>query len=329
MAIGGDGTINEVANGFFTFDEVQDEERGIEKGNNNKQRKLVKADIVPGGIHSKVDSTATSDLTYPPSLKQINPDAVFSIISSGTRNVLAKSLDLPTDSLECCKHYGTSKIQKKIDVISATVTNFPDNSVDDDNSNKKKKKMNNNAAPKLASTRIYLNAAEIGVGAEIIDRSKKIRDKVKSRMVSTVSSVVATLPTYESNLCEFSIDDGGESIITKMTMAVIGNGQFLGGGFKAAPKANMSDGLLDIVVLKNSGSFKMLEEFISMKNGNYTRDDQDIIYIQAKKVSIKPKEQDDKIKIKRGDITVTIDGEPIGILPATFQVYQNALTIKM
>jgi diacylglycerol kinase (ATP) len=84
---------------------------------------------------------------------------------------------------------------------------------------------------------------------------------------------------------------------------------------------------LDIIILKNSGSFKMLEEFISMKNGNYTSDDQDIIYIKAKKVSIKPKEEDEKGK-KRRDITVTIDGEPIGILPATFQVYQNALTIK-
>jgi diacylglycerol kinase family enzyme len=72
----------------------------------------------------------------------------------------------------------------------------------------------------------------------------------------------------------------------------------------------------------------MLEEFMSMKNGNYTSDDQDIIYIQAKKVSIKPKEEKDKDK-KIGDITVTIDGEPIGIIPATFQAYQNALTIKM
>jgi diacylglycerol kinase (ATP) len=102
------------------------------------------------------------------------------------------------------------------------------------------------------------------------------------------------------------------------------------GGFQAAPKASMSDGLLDIVILKNSGSFKMLEEFFSMKNGNYTSDDQDIIYIQAKKVSIKPKEEKEEHKRKkRGDITVTIDGEPIGILPATFQVYENALTIKM
>ncbi|HYZ51752.1 MAG TPA: hypothetical protein VE593_12760, partial [Nitrososphaeraceae archaeon] len=142
----------------------------------------------------------------------------------------------------------------------------------------------------------------------------------------------ATLPTYQSNLCEISVDDGRENILTKMTMVVIANGRYLGGGFQAAPKADMLDGLLDIVILKNSGSFKMLEEFISMKNGNYTSDDQDIIYIQAKKVSIKPKKEEEKEEHKqkkRGDITVTIDGEPIGVLPATFQVYQNVLTIKM
>jgi diacylglycerol kinase (ATP) len=227
--------------------------------------------------------------------------------------VLAKSLDLPSGSFECCKHFSTSKILKTIDVISATVTNFPN---DDDK----------NTYSTLAPTRIFLNAAEIGVAAEIIDRSKKIRDKVHSRIVSTVSSIVATMPTYESNLCEICIDDRRESILTKMTMVVIANGKYLGGGFKAAPQASVSDGLLDIVILKNSGSFKMLEEFVSMKNGNYTSDDKDIIYMKAKKVSIKPKEEEEK---KRQDITVTIDGEPIGVLPATFQVHQNALTIKM
>ena len=108
-----------------------------------------------------------------------------------------------------------------------------------------------------------------------------------------------------------------------MTMCVIANGKYLGGGLTVAPQASVSDGLLDLVILKNSGSFKMLEEFISMKNGDYTSDDKDIIYMKAKKVSIKSKDE------KKRDITVTVDGEPIGILPATFQVYQNALNVKM
>jgi hypothetical protein len=34
------------------------------------------------------------------------------------------------------------------------------------------------------------------------------------------------------------------------------------------------------------------------------------------------------VKSKERNITVTMDGEPIGILPAIFEVYQNALTVK-
>jgi diacylglycerol kinase (ATP) len=310
VAIGGDGTINEVANGFFLF-KIEDDVYNKEKPAVVGMGRISNNDANPDNNSNAL--ATNSAIAEPPVLMQVNPDAIFGIISSGTRNVLAKSLDLPTGNFECCKHFSTSKIQKKIDVISATVTNFPN----DDGKN---------TYSTLAPTRIFLNAAEIGVAAEIIDRSKKIRDKIHSRIVSTVSSVVATMPTYESDLCEISIDDGRESILTKMTMVVIANGKYLGGGIKAAPQANVSDGLLDIVILKNSGSFKMLEEFISMKNGNYTSDDKDIIYVKAKKVSIKPKEEEEK---KRRDIIVTIDGEPIGILPATFQVHQHALTIKM
>jgi diacylglycerol kinase (ATP) len=308
VAIGGDGTINEVANGFFLF-----------KSEDDTYNKENSADVGMGGISNNDVNTdnnntlaTNSTIAELPVLIQINPNAVFGIISSGTRNVLAKSLDLPTGNFECCKHFSTSKIQKKIDIISAIVTNFSNDG--------------KNTYSTLAHGRIFLNAAEIGVAAEIIDRSKKIREKVHSRIVSTVSSIVATMPTYESNLCEISIDDGREKILTNMTMLVVANGKYLGGGFKAAPQASVSDGLLDIVILKDSGSFKMLEEFVSMKDGDYTSDDKDVIYIKAKKVSITPKEEEDK---KRAEITVTVDGEPIGVLPATFQVHQNVLTIKM
>jgi diacylglycerol kinase (ATP) len=104
-----------------------------------------------------------------------------------------------------------------------------------------------------------------------------------------------------------------------MTMGVIANGKYLGGGFQAAPKASVSDGLLDIVILKDSGSFKMIDELIHIKSGNYSNEG-NIFYLQAKNVSIVSRER---------DVEVVVDGEPIGVLPATFQVIKNALNLSM
>lgn len=77
------------------------------------------------------------------------------------------------------------------------------------------------------------------------------------------------------------------------------------------------DGLLDLVVLKDSGSLKVLDGLISIKTGNYDGKD-NILYTKAKKVLIKPRER---------KMTVTIDGEFAGILPAVFQVFPKALAV--
>jgi diacylglycerol kinase (ATP) len=273
VAIGGDGTINEVANGFF---EEDIRIHGNENNNNGNGSFLNQA-----------------------VLKPINSDVVMAVFPCGTRNVLVKSLDLPAEFGECCQNFEACKLQK-IDVISVRATNVENHS--------------------KAAIRIFLNAAEIGIGAEIIDKAKKVRNVVNSRLISTMTGLFSTVPAYESSLCEISIDDGHENILTKMTMGVIANGKFLGGGFKAAPKANISDGLLDIVILKESSDLEMIENFLNIKDGNYTNEG-DVFYRQAKKVAIKSKEN--------RDIPITIDGEPLGILPATFEVLQNALTIRM
>jgi diacylglycerol kinase (ATP) len=271
VAIGGDGTLNEVANGFF-------EE--------------------PVGIHSNKINGGRAAAEFPP-FKPINPDAIMGVVPAGTRNVLAKSLGLPEGVANCCRAFQLGK-PKKIDVIYATVTSQEDHS--------------------STTSRIFLNAAEMGVAGEIIERSKKVRQVVNSRIVSTIASIAATLPTYQSNECEISIGTNGKKFATiKLTMAVVANGQFLGGGFKVAPHASMSDGFLDLVILKDSGSLKMIDELINMKDGDYSEED-NITYRQTMKVSLISKER---------DVTVTADGEPIGILPATFEVIPHALTVKM
>ena len=270
IPVGGDGTINEVANGFF------EERVGI---NRKRGRK--------GDGHP--DSLV---------LKPINPDAVMGVVPGGTRNVLVRSLGLKGSLVECCANF-TRGTRTKIDVIAASATN-PE-------------------TLEMNPARVYLNAAEMGVAGEIIHRSKRVRNAVKSRLVSTVTAILATVPSYESNLCELEIDSGREKVLTKMTLGVVANGKFLGGGFMAAPIADVSDGLFDMVVLKDSGSLKMIDELAKIKSGDY-RNEGDIIYAQGKSLMVKSKER---------QVTVTIDGEPIGILPALFRVQEKALTVML
>lgn len=290
VAMGGDGTINEVVNGFFSQ----------EKNPSSQASSFSYSPVSSneGGSSSLESNNNNNNNFKSATLYPISPQAIMGLFPSGTRNVLAKSLDFPQEIMECCNNFIKGKTQK-IDVISATAT--------DPNDHLK------------AITKVFLNAAEIGFGAEVIDKSKKMRDKINSRIVSTVASIATTLPGYESNLCEVIVDDGREKVLLKMTMGIIANGKFIGGGFMAAPQASVSDGLLDIVILKDSDSITMLDELVNMKNGKYS-DESDIFYMQSRKVSIRSKER---------DVPVTIDGEPIGILPATFQILEKALTVGM
>ena len=267
-AVGGDGTINEVANGFF-------QNRSIS------------------------DKSVTNFRDFKPTahLKPVNSDGVLHILPSGTRNVLAASLRLQYEGIDSFMHINEMK-KSEIDVIGVTIADKDD--------------------PTLTHHRIVLNAAEIGVGAEIINRSKKVRTKVKSRLVSTVAGIISTVPTYESNSCEIILDND-KTISPSLTMGIIANGQYLGGGFNAAPKASMSDGLMDLVILKDSGSLKMLDKFVSLKNDEGYTEEDNILYYQVSQVTLLPKER---------DMTVSLDGEPVGILPASFKIYHHALSVK-
>ena len=230
-------------------------------------------------------------------LQPMNPKGVMYVVPSGSRNVLARSLEL--------KHRGAESLirirymkRRKIDAIAGIIT-------DKDN-------------PSLSHSRIVMNAAEIGIGAEIIDRSKKVRGKIKNRFVSTMASIFATIPVYRSNECDVIVD-GHKKFSVNMTMAIVSNGRFLGGGFKAAPRAKFSDGLLDIIILTNSGSFKMVDKLIELKGTSTYKFEGDILYYQSPEVAFFPKER---------NVTVSVDGESIGMLPAIFKNYHNALTIK-
>lgn len=283
LAIGGDGLINEIANGFF--------------------KQTVDNDINIKFIKNKNEG----NLFQLMSLEQINHNATLTVLPGGTRNVLVKSLNLPPDFEECCKSVSDSDSIREIDVVMASVRTMDKNS--------------------KYNSRVFLNAAEIGFGAEIIDRAKTVRNTLSSRILSTFAGILSTLPLYVSNVCEV-IESSSISkqiqhrLMTKMAMGIVANGSYLGGGFQIAAKADMSDGLLDTVIIKNSDSFKVLKKLIDVRTKEETlNNDREIYYGQSETVSFIPK--------TKNNITIAVDGEPIGILPGFFIIFPRKLKIRI
>ncbi len=287
IPIGGDGMVNEVANGFFKI--------SLDKGFNLKNMKDDKDKNLSKFVHMDV----------------INPEAILTVLPGGTRNILVKSLGLPSEIEECCKVVTSTDNYKKIDVITAIVHNRNDDKEEKED----------------YVSRVILNAAEIGVGAEIINRSKMVRDRISSRLLSTITGVLATIPTYQSNVCElieFLNDTDNinvKTLLTKMTMAMVSNGSIMGGGFNAATRAEMNDGLLDTIIVKNSSSFKILDKLVDIKRGEESIANQDEIYYgQSQAIAL--------LSDIENNITVSVDGEPIGILPSYFKVFPLSINIK-
>ncbi|MDP8906922.1 MAG: hypothetical protein M3M88_05325 [Thermoproteota archaeon] len=291
IPIGGDGMINEVANGFF--EEVNE---------------------MDYDFNTKIQDDNNAYLSLLP-LKPINPEAIMTVLPGGTRNVLIQSLDLPNDFRECCTALANCKTFKKIDVIAALVTE--------------------SEKPYKNVMRVFLNAAEIGIGAEVISKAKDIRNIVNNRLLSTIAGLLTTVPTFKSDICEITIGLNKESgiddkVITKMTMGVIANGKFLGGGVQAATNAIVDDGLLDIVIIRNSDGFGIVSEIISLKLEDRSKSEDEgeggasrnnVYYTQSRNVSI----------VTTGDknVIVTLDGEPVGVLPAFFKIFPNYLNVRI
>lgn len=258
------------------------------------------------------DKTADVNLSKFIHIEYVNSEAILTVLPGGTRNILVKSLGLPSDFEECCKVVTSTDSYKKIDIITAIVRNRKD-----DKEEEKEDYV----------SRVILNAAEIGIGAEVINRSKMVRDRISSRLLSTITGVLATIPTYQSNVCEliefFNDTDNAnvKKLLTNMTMAMVSNGSIMGGGFNAATKAEMDDGLLDTIIVKNSGGLKILDKLADIRRGEESIANQDEIYYgQSQSIAL--------LTDLENNITVSVDGEPIGILPSYFKVFPLSINVK-
>ena len=99
-------------------------------------------------------------------------------------------------------------------------------------------------------------------------------------------------------------------------LVIIANARFYGGHFKAAPRALLDDGLLDVVVMKSRRMWNLLKYTATMRYGDITKLS-DVEYFQCRKVRI----------LSEPSVQVHVDAEIAEATPCDFECLPQALRV--
>lgn len=161
----------------------------------------------------------------------------------------------------------------------------------------------------------FLNVSGTGFDVDVLRFAEKYKRKYKG-LKAYLFALYDALKTYRPMTAMVSIDGSPEE---RMSFAIlsIGNGRFIGGGMKAVPLADVSDGLFDVVIVKPVRKFMILPLIA--------------LYIAGKHIAIKLAvlKRCKRLTIRCDGMTVNLDGELRDVDCACFELLQNALAVRV
>ncbi|MEY2479078.1 MAG: diacylglycerol kinase [Verrucomicrobiota bacterium] len=205
------------------------------------------------------------------------------IIPLGTGNDFARSLELPND-LDAAIQVARDGRRKPVDLVRVT----------------------------SKRVRYFVNVSAGGF-------SGLVNEKMTPQMKRTwgplsylrgAAAAASGLRAYETTIKIGRSKTSSRSLYN----VIIGNGRYVAGGIPVAPSAELSDGLLDIILIPElpAGEIAFLGAQILM--GKHLSNDS-VIFKRAKKVMIK----------SSPGMWFNVDGELVGNQPAVFEIIPRAL----
>lgn len=221
----------------------------------------------------------------------VPPDVALAVIPAGTGSDFLRSFGVPR-SLEGAAAVIARGQRHDVDVGRVRFLSF-------------------DGAP---TTRYFINAAEVGLGAEackVVNRSSKRLGATGTYLLS----IPLAMLRYRDQPVSFSIDGGpAETVI--LNNVWIANGSYSGGGIRSAPSARPDDGLLDVVRIVHARLRQRLRGLGKLRSGAFV-DLPHVDYRTARRVEITAETR----------VPVETDGEPVGIMPATFDLLPTRLPV--
>jgi diacylglycerol kinase (ATP) len=160
--------------------------------------------------------------------------------------------------------------------------------------------------------RYFINVSSGGFSGVVDD---KLTPEMKRTWgpLAYLRSAAAAFPELRGYTTSVSLDDR-PPVEWDLYNVVIANGRYVAGGIPIAPEADVSDGLLDIVLIPERGPAELAIVAAQILLGKHLGSDA-IIFKRAQKVAIN----------SRPGMWFNVDGEMIGNEPAVFELLPQAL----
>ncbi len=242
VAVGGDGTLNEVVNGFFR-----------------------------------------NGAPIPTSSK-------LAMVPLGTGGDFRRTLRLPADPKQAIDVLRNGLV-RRLDAGCVTYT----------------------TADGSTGVRHFINIADAGLGGDVVFQMGNGTKRFGSAAYTLAG--LRALVSYKNKPMTVNID-GASHDLPRAQQVVVANCQFFGGGMQMAPSASPTDGVFDVILIKNAGKIETMRgmnDFRAGKHLDQSNPKMELMY--GKRVSVTSPEK----------VRLDIDGETGGFLPALFEIQPGAI----
>jgi diacylglycerol kinase (ATP) len=221
----------------------------------------------------------------------LNPALSFGIIPRGTGADFVKTLGIPRD-LERAARRVVSGTVREVDVG----------------------RVRYRTPEGTEAVRYFINECSVGMGAAVCERVNRSSKRFGGRL-TFLWGIILTVPGHRDQLVRLTLDGGPteEVVVSNMWVA---NGAYSGGGIHMAPRARLDDGLLDVVNIGHMGFVERFVQFPKLRSGAFV-ERPEVAYLNGRRVEVEAE----------APVPIEAEGEPIGTLPATFELIDERLKV--
>jgi YegS/Rv2252/BmrU family lipid kinase len=164
------------------------------------------------------------------------------------------------------------------------------------------------------SSRYFVNIAEFGSGAAVVEKVNRSRKLLGGRMTFLLA-ILATMPKYRNTRAEYRLADGTTGDVVMNTF-IVANGRHFGTNLLPAPEAEIDDGLFDVVIIGDIDWAYVKAHLGDLRRGTHLRL-KEVTFHRTREL----------VTVSRERAYLELDGELVGYDPTRFTCVPKAIDL--